>query len=125
MSEFRAPEEWLISFRRRAFVAGAFVLCAFLLIGARLWHLQVTQYEELHSRAESNRIAVMPMPPQRREIVDRHGDVLARNFSAWTVEVNPAQVKNVDETLAALAEVVPFDERDRKRFYSLLREYKY
>lgn len=125
MSVFRAPEERLISCRRRAFVAGAFVLLVCLLIGARLWHLQVSKYEELHSRAEGNRIAVLPVPPRRGEISDRHGEVLARNYSAWTVEVSPAQVKSVTDTLDALAEVLPFDERDRKRFYRLLQEYKY
>lgn len=125
MTEFRSPEEAQIRFRRRAVVAGAFVLACFAVLGARLYHLQVSKYDYFHSRAEGNRVAVLPVVPRRGVIQDRHGETLARNYSAWTVEINPAQVRSLDATFDELGKVLPLDERDRKRFRRLLQESKY
>lgn len=125
MSEFRNPEQGWRVFRQRAVVAAVFVVACLALLMWRLYHLQVVQHDYFHSRAEGNRIAVLPVPPNRGTIYDRHGEELARNYSAWTVEINPAQVRNIDRTLDALAEVLPFDERDRRRFRRQLLESKY
>jgi penicillin-binding protein 2 len=125
MSEFHHPDQLRMRFRQRAVVAALFVVACFALLTWRLYHLQVDQYEYFHSRAEGNRIAVLPVPPRRGAIFDRHGEELARNYSAWTVEINPAQVRNIDRTLDALAEVLPFEERDRRRFKRQLLESKY
>ncbi|MDX5364583.1 MAG: penicillin-binding protein 2 [Pseudazoarcus pumilus] len=125
MNEFHNPQHARTNFRRRAVVAGLFVMACFALLIYRLYHLQVEQYDYFHSRAEGNRIAVLPVPPNRGVIFDRNGEPLARNYSAWTVEINPAQVRNIERTLDALAEVLPFDESDRRRFRRLLTESKY
>ncbi|AUN96173.1 penicillin-binding protein 2 [Pseudazoarcus pumilus] len=125
MTEFRAPQEALFRFRRRAVVAAVFVALCFVVLAARLYHLQVAQYDYFHSRAEGNRVAVLPVVPRRGVIHDRHGEVLARNYSAWTVEINPAQVRDLDAALAELGEVLPFDERDDRRFRRRLQETKY
>src|SRR5690606_4201319 len=125
MSEFRNPEQGARMFRLRVVAAALFMLACLLLLVWRLHHLQVEQYDYFHSRAEGNRIAVLPVPPRRGTIHDRNGEELARNYSAWTVEINPAQVRSIDRTLDALAEVLPFDERDRRRFRRMLTESKH
>lgn len=125
MNEFHNPMLARLCFRRRAVAAGLFVMVCFALLAYRLYHLQVEQYDYFHSRAEGNRIAVLPVPPNRGVIFDRNGEPLARNYSAWTVEINPAQVRNIEGTLDVLAEVLPFEERDRRRFRRLLTESKY
>ena len=76
----------------RLLAAGAFVLFAFGLLGARLVYLQVYKHEELSTQAENNRIAVVPVVPNRGLIVDRNGVVLAHNYSAYTLEITPAKV---------------------------------
>ena len=125
MSEFRNPEQAARMFRLRAVAAALFVLACLLLLVWRLHHLQVEQYDYFHSRAEGNRIAVLPVSPNRGIIHDRNGTELARNYSAWTVEINPAQVRSIDRTLDALAEVLPLDDRDRRRFRRMLTESKH
>jgi hypothetical protein len=45
----------------------------------------------LPTRAEDNRIALVPIVPNRGVIVDRNGGVLARNYSAFTLEITPSQ----------------------------------
>ncbi len=125
MNEFRNPEEPLIAFRRRAIVAALFVLACFGVLAARFYFLQVVQYDYFHARAEGNRVAVLPVVPNRGVIVDRYGTALARNYSAYTLEINPRQVRDLEGTIDALARLVPIEERDRRRFRRLLLETKY
>jgi penicillin-binding protein 2 len=125
MTEFRRPEQALAAFRRRVVVAALFVVLAFAVLAARFYHLQVVQYDYFHARAEGNRIAVLPVVPTRGVIVDRHGELLARNYSAYTLEINPSRVKNLEQTIDRLATIVAIDERDRRRFRRLLLETKY
>ena len=49
------------------------------------------QHDELSTQAENNRIAVVPIVPNRGLILDRNGVVLANNYSAYTLEITPSQ----------------------------------
>ncbi len=125
MTEFRSPEAELAAFRRRLLVAALFVTVCFGLLAARFYYLQVVRFDYFHARAEGNRIAVLPVVPNRGVIVDRNGTLLARNYSVLTLEINPARVRNLDATIDALGEIVTIEERDRRRFRRLLLETKY
>ena len=48
----------------------------------------------------------MPIVPNRGVITDRNGVVLAQSYSGYTLEIMPSTVKNLDETIDALAELV-------------------
>ncbi len=124
MTELKDIELDLTRFRTRVGAAAGFVLLAFGLLAARLTYLQVFKYEELAAQAESNRIAVAPIVPNRGMIVDRNGVVLANNYSAYTLEISPAKVANLDTLIDDLAQVVDIQNRDRKRFRRLLDESK-
>ena len=121
-TELRNVEQDLGRFRLRVFAAAAFVLGCFALLAMRLVHLQIYKHEELSVRAENNRISVVPIAPNRGLIVDRNGVVLADNYSAYTLEIMPARVANLEATIDALAGVVDIEPRDRKRFKRLLDE---
>jgi penicillin-binding protein 2 len=122
MTELRNVEADLDRFRLRVLVAALAVLVAFGLVAARMVYLQVTKHEELMAQAESNRTAVLPVVPNRGQIVDRNGHVLATNFSAYTLEITPSRVNNLEETIDALSEVVDIQPRDRRRFRQLREE---
>ena len=122
MTELKDIERELSGFRVRLFAAAAFVLLCFGLLGARLVYLQIYKYEELSTQAENNRISVVPIVPNRGLILDRNGVVLADNYSAYTLEIAPTKVADLDATIDALAEVLPIEARDRKRFKRLLDE---
>jgi penicillin-binding protein 2 len=124
MSELKNLEGELDRFRLRLLAAGAFVLLAFALLGARLSWLQVARYEDLAAQAETNRTAVLPILPNRGRILDRNGEVLATNYSAYTLEITPAEVADLDATIDSLAEMVEIGPRDRRRFKRLLDEGK-
>jgi penicillin-binding protein 2 len=115
----------LSRFRLRVLAAGAFVLFCFGLLVTRLVWLQVVQYDSFAERAESNRIAVVPIVPNRGLIKDRNGVVLASNYSAYTLEINPEKVTDLDGTIDALAHVIDIQTRDKRRFKRLLDEAKH
>jgi penicillin-binding protein 2 len=124
MTELRNVEAELSKFHWRVRVAGLLVLLAFLLLACRLIWLQVVRHDDFDAQAESNRTAVVPITPNRGEITDRNGLVLATNYSAYTLEITPSKVKNLDETIEQLNSVVEIQARDRRRFKKLLEESK-
>ena len=121
---FRDIELELGRFRRRLLAASAFVLLAFAVLAGRLLVLQVLRHEELATQAEANRVAVVPIVPNRGLIVDRNGVVLATNYSAYTLEITPSRAGHLDTLIERLAEVVEIGARERKRFRRLLEESK-
>ena len=124
MTELRDVEADLSRFRARIFVAILVVLLAFALLASRLVYLQVYRHTDLNEQAESNRTAVVPIVPNRGLILDRNGVVLATNYSAYTLEITPSKVANLEETIAALGTVVDIQLRDKRRFKRLREESK-
>jgi penicillin-binding protein 2 len=122
MTEIRNVEAELSRFRTRVLVAGLLVLMAFGLVAARMVYLQVVRHDDLLAQAESNRTAVLPVVPNRGQILDRKGRVLATNFSAYTLEITPSQVEDLDATIDELTQVVEIQPRDKRRFRKLLDE---
>ena len=125
MIELKNVERELDHFRGRLVAAALFVLVCFGLLGTRLVYLQVYKHEDLATQAEANRIAVLPVVPNRGLIVDRNGVVLATNYSAYTLEITPSRLTaSLDATIDALAELVDITQRDRRRFKRLMEDGK-
>ena len=119
MTEIRNVAADLARFKRRVIVIGLAVLFAFSLLGSRLVYLQVVRHADLAEQAESNRTAVVPVVPNRGLILDRNGIVLASNYSAYTLEITPSKVGDVEETINSLTSVLEVSPRDRRRFKRL------
>jgi penicillin-binding protein 2 len=112
----------LARFRFRiGFSAGVVVLVFSLLVG-RFVFLQVLQYEYYTTRAEDNRISLVPIVPTRGIIEDRNGIVLARNYSAFTLEITPSKVGDIDRTIESLGEIIEIQPKDKRRFHKLIEE---
>ncbi len=125
MTEIKDTEREIQLFRLRLSVAGVFILACFGLLLLRFVWLQAIRYSEYYERAESNRISVVPAVPNRGLIVDRNGVVLARNYSAYTLEITPAKINRPLETVIdELAKFIDVQPRDRRRFKRLMEESK-
>ncbi|MEP7282493.1 MAG: penicillin-binding protein 2 [Rubrivivax sp.] len=122
MTELKNVEGELDRFRGRLLAAAAFVLAAFTVLGLRLAYLQVVRHEALATQAEQNRIAVLPVAPNRGLIVDRHGVVLANNYSAYTIEVTPSKAGPLEPLIDSLSTLIEITPGDRRRFKRLLDE---
>ena len=124
MTELRNVEADLGRFRDRVLVASLVVVACFALLTLRLVYLQVVRHGDLLEQAESNRTAIIPVVPNRGLILDREGIVLATNYPAYTLEVTPSKVSNLEQTIDQLAQVVAISARDRRRFRKLMEESK-
>ena len=111
-------------FRFRLGFAAIAVLIAFSLLFARFFWLQVIQHDYYTTRAEGNRISLVPIVPNRGVIVDRNGTVMARNYSAFTLEIIPSKVNDLDLTIDGLSQLIEVQAKDRKRFRKLMEESK-
>ena len=80
-AELRNSERELQQFQLRIGVAGVVMLVAFGILLSRFFFLQVVQHEHYRSKAEDNRISIVPIPPKRGLITDRNGVVVARKYS--------------------------------------------
>ncbi|WP_233799626.1 penicillin-binding protein 2 [Paraburkholderia sp. HP33-1] len=125
MTEFKDTQQQLTKFRLRVAAAGLFVFVCFGLIGFRFLFLQVWHYSKYSLQADENRISVAPIVPNRGIITDRNGVVLAKNYSAYTLEITPSKLNDtLENVIDNLATVVSIDARDRRRFKKLQEDSK-
>jgi penicillin-binding protein 2 len=124
LAELRNTQAEIQRFHNRVLTIQLVVLVCFVLLLSRLVYLQVIRHDDLLEQAEDNRTAVLPTVPPRGTIMDRNGVVLASNYSAYTLEITPAKVTDLEATIDALAELVDIQPKDRKRFKRLREESK-
>ncbi|WP_396329289.1 penicillin-binding protein 2 [Burkholderia anthina] len=125
MTEFNDTQQQLSRFRLRVAAAGVFVFVCFGLLASRFFYLQLFQHGKYALQAEENRISVAPIVPNRGIITDRNGVILAKNYSAYTLEITPSKLDDtLDNTIDKLSEIIPIDARDRRRFKKLQEDSK-
>ena len=122
MIEVHDTERALRRLRLRLSLAWALVLACFGLLVGRFVYLQVLRYADFHALAEDNRIALLPITPQRGLIYDRNGTLLADNLAAYTLEITPNRVQNIDRTIEELSRIIEIPARDQRRFKRLLAD---
>lgn len=125
MKPLRNPEREVLHFRERLVSASLVVVAGFLVLGVRFVWLQVVRHGEFLARAEQNRIAMVPVTANRGLIKDRNGVIIAKNYSAYTLEIEPAKVEDLDTTIDALSTVIEISTRERRRFHKTLDDYKH
>ena len=108
-------------FARRTLLLGAGQAALFSALVGRIYYLQVLESGRFQTMAEENRVSLRLLPPQRGRIVDRFGEPLAINRQNFRVQLNAEQAPNADAVLAALSEIIPLGDADRRR---ILREMK-
>jgi len=108
--------------RTRLLVAGLVFALAFLAVGLRLVELGLLR-EGNEPRVARNETS-QPFNAGRADIVDRNGVVLATTLPTHSLYANPRQVRDVEETAAALARVLPeFSPRELAARLSLERSF--
>ncbi len=121
MAEFKNTERELRNFRLRITAAIVFALICFGLLFARFIWLQVVRHDAYAAQAEDNRISLVPVVPNRGLIMDRNGVILARNYSAYTLEITRSKINgDLESVIDDLAQVVTITPKDRRRFKKLL-----
>ncbi|KXS31233.1 MAG: Penicillin-binding protein 2 [Candidatus Gallionella acididurans] len=120
--EFKNHQREIYHFQLRLIVSIGFVLVLLAILLVRFFYLQLLRHNYYQTLAESNRIAVVPIVPNRGLILDRNGLVLARNYSGYTLEINLNKVTDMEATINDLSMLVTITNKDRRRFKKLLAE---
>ncbi len=90
------------------FIMLGITLLMFGAIGSRLAYLQIVRGSQYRQQADSNRLRVIPKQPERGNIFDRNGKILASSRLSHAVYVWPMAPKNVEwaATKAKLAQIL-------------------
>lgn len=102
--------------RQRLIVTAVFVLLLTGVLVARMYFLQVVQYEHHSTLAENNRIHVQSLPPTRGLIYDRNGVVLADNRPSFSLTLTRERAGDWRQVLADIIEVLELDEEELESF---------
>ena len=120
--ELKNHQREIFNFRFRLAISIGFVVLLLAILLLRFIYLQALRHDYYQTLAESNRISIVPIVPNRGLILDRNGVVLAHNYSGYTLEITPSKLKDLEATINELSTLVEIAPRDRKRFKKLLAE---
>jgi penicillin-binding protein 2 len=120
--ELKNHQREIYFFRLRLVLSLVIVALLLLILLARFFYLQVLRHDYFHTLSDGNRIYVLPIVPNRGLILDRNGLVMARNYSGYTLEIEPAKVTGMDALIAELSQLIEITPQDIKRFKRLLSE---
>lgn len=108
--------------RQRLIVTAVFVLLLTGVLVARMYFLQVVQYEHHSTLAENNRIHVQSLPPTRGLIYDRNGVVLADNRPSFSLTLTRERAGDWRQVLADIIEVLELDEEELESFIKRVQQ---
>lgn len=114
--------------KRRIILAVIFITLLSVGLLARMYWLQVIQYEYHSTLSENNRVHVQPVPPGRGRIYDRNGVVLAENRPSFSLSVTRERTPDLDATFALLQSLLQLSDEDieqlRKRLLQARRPFE-
>ncbi len=96
------------------------IVLAFLLL--RLAWLQIIEHEKHSSKAEDNRVILLPQQAPRGMIFDRNLTVMARNDAGFYLELQPSKIEGFQKTIKKLREVIEITKNDVRKFKRLQKE---
>ncbi|MCO6060018.1 penicillin-binding protein 2 [Pseudomonas sp. MOB-449] len=108
--------------RRRVIVGAVAVLLLTCVLIARLYYLQVIQYEYHSTLSENNRVHVQPIPPTRGLIFDRNGLIIADNRPSFSLSVTRERAGDWQQTLDVIVEVLQLTPDDRALFEKRMKQ---
>jgi penicillin-binding protein 2 len=96
-------------FRNRLLIATVILGLAFLVLGSRLWYLQVLRGDEFAEFSLENHIRVERIPAPRGRILDRYGKELVVNRTSFDVYVIPKDVNDIAHISHSLSQILNLD----------------
>ncbi|MCE6952102.1 penicillin-binding protein 2 [Cereibacter sphaeroides] len=119
----RDTEDSARKVNRRALLLGGGMAAMFAVLGARMRYLQVDQADQFRLLAEENRINIRLIPPNRGQIFDRNGRLIAGNEQNYRVVITREDAGDVEAVLKRLAEVIPLSPTDIERTLAEVRRH--
>ncbi|MQT26445.1 penicillin-binding protein 2 [Pseudomonas helleri] len=108
--------------RRRVVVGACVVVALICVLIARLYFLQVVQYEYHSTLSENNRVHVQPIPPTRGLIFDRNGVVIADNRPSFSLSMTRERSGDWPQVLDTIVQVLELTPDDRALFEKRMKQ---
>ena len=108
--------------RSRVVVGACVVVALICALIARLYYLQVVQYEYHSTVSENNRVHVQPIPPTRGLIFDRNGVVIADNRPSFSLSMTRERSGDWQQVLDVIVEVLQLTPQDRALFEKRMKQ---
>jgi len=102
---------------RRVFMLAAAKLVLLGGITSRLYSLQISDREKYELLSDKNRIREWKTPPQRGFITDYFNNVLADNDRVFQVHLDLDQIKDFDDVIFKLKNILAFSNNEIKKIY--------
>jgi penicillin-binding protein 2 len=102
--------------RRRVLVGALIVVLLTSVLVARMYFLQVVQFEHHSTLAENNRILAQPIPPTRGLIYDRNGVVIADNRPSFSLTLTRERAGDWRKALDTVVEILELGSEERAIF---------
>lgn len=93
--------------RKRLFAVIAAITFLFCLFLGRFFYVQLVWERELIARAVDQWTRELPVSPERGNIFDANGELLAGNTAAYTLYARANAVKDAEKTARALSSLLP------------------
>ena len=94
---------------RRLFILRVGLLLVVVLLGLRLWHLQIYEGPYYRDLSENNRTRLVLLEPARGLVYDRHGVLLANNVPSFSLYVTLEDVKDREVLIQQLTDLLGLD----------------
>ncbi|MFJ4444003.1 penicillin-binding protein 2 [Pseudomonas sp. NPDC089422] len=108
--------------RNRVVVGAVAVILLICVLVARLYYLQIIQYDYHSTLSENNRVHVQPIPPTRGLIFDRNGVIIADNRPSFSLSMTRERAGNWQEVLDNIVEVLDLTADDRALFEKRMKQ---
>ena len=108
--------------RNRVVVGAVAIMLLICVLIARLYYLQIIQYDYHSTLSENNRVHVQPIPPTRGLIFDRNGVIVADNRPSFSLSMTRERAGNWQEVLDTIVEVLELTDDDRALFEKRMRQ---
>ncbi|NIE75617.1 penicillin-binding protein 2 [Pantoea sp. Ap-967] len=108
--------------RNRVVVGAVAVMLLICVLVARLYYLQIIQYDYHSTLSENNRVHVQPIPPTRGLIFDRNGVIVADNRPSFSLSMTRERAGNWQEVLDTIVEVLELTADDRALFEKRMKQ---
>ena len=108
--------------RNRVVVGAVAIVLLICVLIARLYYLQIIQYDYHSTLSENNRVHVQPIPPTRGLIFDRNGVIVADNRPSFSLSMTRERAGNWQEVLDTIVEVLDLTTDDRALFEKRMRQ---
>ncbi|MBA1231720.1 penicillin-binding protein 2 [Pseudomonas viridiflava] len=92
---------------------------------ARMYFLQVTEFDYHSTISENNRVHVLPIPPERGLIFDRNGEVLADNRPSFNLTLTRERAGDWHKVIDELMTLLALPDEDRILFDKELKQVRH